>query len=103
MAFGDSIFSPNRYLSIAGDADGNAWFTDGLRINKYSVTTHEAVSRFQGFSGDGGPLTAAYFETPSRIAFAPSGDFYVLDQGNFRIRKISSSRLRNAKRRPGHR
>jgi uncharacterized protein (TIGR03437 family) len=94
-AFGDSTLSPSPFISIAGDAEGNAWFTDGLRINKYTATTQEAVSQFQGFSGDGGPMVAAYFYNPSRLAFAPSGDLYVLDQSNNRVRRIRGSPPKN--------
>jgi hypothetical protein len=93
MSFGASVLSrsQSQYLSIAGDSDGNAWFTDGLRINKYSSTTHEVLNQFQGFSGDGGPLSDAFFENPGRIARALNGNFYVLDRGNYRIRSITAS------------
>lgn len=42
----------------------------------------------QGFSGDGGPAVKAQFTCPSGIAVAASGDLYVSDHGNNRIRRI---------------
>jgi sugar lactone lactonase YvrE len=41
-----------------------------------------------GFSGDGGPAVGAQFQTPRDIVFDDSGNLYVTDRGNNRIRKI---------------
>lgn len=43
-----------------------------------------------GFSGDGGSAAYARFKEPSQIAFDRSGNLYVLDFGNARIRKIDT-------------
>ena len=43
-----------------------------------------------GYSGDGGPATAAALHSPGGICLNPSnGDLIVPDQGNHRIRKIT--------------
>ena len=42
----------------------------------------------KGFSGDGGLAKKARFNRPHSIQFGPSGDLYVCDIGNHRIRKI---------------
>lgn len=44
-----------------------------------------------GFSGDSGPATAAQFRNPSSAKFDTSGNLYVADYNNHRIRKISPS------------
>ena len=42
-----------------------------------------------GFSGDGGPATAARLAEPRNIDFGPDGSLYIVDQVNDRIRRVS--------------
>ena len=42
-----------------------------------------------GFGGDGGPAAAAMLNSPSGIAFDPSGNLLIADSGNNRIRKVT--------------
>ncbi|MEK6675021.1 MAG: NHL repeat-containing protein, partial [Planctomycetota bacterium] len=42
-----------------------------------------------GYSGDGGPATAAQLNTPSDIEVAPDGSIYIADTSNNVIRKVS--------------
>lgn len=41
-----------------------------------------------GFAGDGGPATVARLNQPRHIAFDSSGNLYIVDSGNIRVRKV---------------
>src|SRR5258706_453167 len=44
-----------------------------------------------GFSGDGGPATAASLWGPCAVAVDSSGNLFIADQGNNRIRRVDAS------------
>ena len=63
------------------------------KIRKYDVATglvQISCGRGPGFSGDGGPADAALMSMPKAIAFAPSGDLFIVDTRNFRVRRIAA-------------
>lgn len=45
----------------------------------------------RGFSGDGGPAISARLDGPSDVAVSSAGDIYILDDNNFRIRKVDAA------------
>lgn len=44
-----------------------------------------------GYSGDGGPASSAELSYPSGFAFDSSGNLYIGDSGNARVRKVTAS------------
>ena len=64
------------------------------RIRKVSasgIITTVAGTGTAGFSGDGGPATAARLNWPDGVAVDASGNLFVADVFNGRIRKVSAS------------
>ncbi|MFE8602937.1 IPT/TIG domain-containing protein [Archangium violaceum] len=66
--------------------------------NRFSVTYREGTitasvgSGTVGFSGDGGPVTSARLNGPSALALGNSGELYIADTGNHRIRVANRTR-----------
>ena len=42
-----------------------------------------------GYGGDGGPATAATLRFPRNVAFGPDGSFFIADNNNFAVRRVS--------------
>jgi sugar lactone lactonase YvrE len=55
------------------------------------IITTVAGTGTQGYSGDGGPATNAELYNPNDVAFDASGNLYIADTGNHRIRKVNAS------------
>jgi uncharacterized protein (TIGR03437 family) len=91
---GGTVFSGlyfNPLLSITGQSRGHAWYTDGIHINRSDVSFHGTYGQVQGFSGDGGPAASAFYSNPASLHFSATGDLYILDVGNNRVRRITGS------------
>ncbi len=82
--------------AIAQDTDGNIYFADATnqRVRKINLTTGiittVAGNGTAGFSGDGGAATNAQLNGPSSISLDFSGNIYIADYNNHRIRKVNS-------------
>lgn len=80
------------YMAI--DNLNNLYFTDPV-YNRVRVIAPDGMIRCiagtgsRGFSGDDGPATAAIFDGPSGLATDDTGNVYVADYNNSRIRKIT--------------
>jgi sugar lactone lactonase YvrE len=66
--------------------------THNHRIRKLNlvtgILTTIAGTGVQGFSGDDAPATAARLDLPTALAIDSTGNLYLADTGNYRIRKI---------------
>jgi len=88
-----SLWGP---YGVAVDASGNLYIADqgNYRIRKvdtWGIITTVAGNGTYGYSGDGGPATNASLWLPSDVAVDTSGNLYIADYGNHRIRKVDTS------------
>ncbi len=82
--------------SMAFDAAGNLYMTDHWaacvrKINPAGIITTVAGTGVYGFSGDGGPATAAMLDNPCHVQVDAAGNLYICDWVNARLRKINTS------------
>ena len=82
--------------AVATDRSGNVYFADRLaakifKMNASGIISTIAGNGTNGFSGDGGPATAAKLRDPSGLAIDGNGNIYFSDYTNDRIRKVSTS------------
>ena len=86
----------NNPFSIVVDSFGDIYFPDQANnriraINPSGVIKTIAGTGVLGYSGDGGPATAAKMNSPFGIMIDKFGSIYISDQNNNRIRKITCS------------
>ena len=92
-------------MSVAVDAAGNLYIADSsnLVVRKVTVSTG-IITTFAGsctiinngfcgsvgaYSGDGGAATSAKMNYPTSVAVDGSGNVYIADSGNHRVRKVT--------------
>lgn len=61
------------------------------RVSPSGVITTVAGNGFAGYSGDGGPATAAAIDSPRGVAVLADGSILFPDTNNHRVRKVSPS------------
>jgi len=81
---------------VAVDGSGNVYIADKnneriRKVNTSGVISTIAGNGSAGFSGDGGLATAAELNVPVGVACDGSGNIYIVDENNQRIRKINTS------------
>ncbi len=82
--------------SLAFDGSGNLYISDNIHnrirmINSSGIITTVVGTGSGGFSGDGGAATAAQINNPRGIAIDASGNLYIADESNNRVRKVTPS------------
>jgi len=89
-----SLYNPS---SVAVDTSGNVYITDQYhrivrKVNTSgTITTVAGVENTRGYSGDNGPATSAQLDSPKALAIDASGNLYIADQYNYRIRKVNTT------------
>ena len=90
----------NHPTDLAELPDGTilmmAWHNHKLRaINPDTGNVRIVYGAGAGFAGDGGPATSAVFKQPKSLEVDAAGNIYILDQQNFRIRKVGTDGIIN--------
>lgn len=80
----------------AADAAGNLYVSDAakhqvIRISPSGQFTVIAGVGKPGFSGDGGPAKDAQLNQPYGLAIDPTGNLYIADLQNARVRKVDTN------------
>jgi len=88
-----TIFFP---LGVAVDTAGNLYISEWLghrvrRVDSSGTITTVAGNGTPGFSGDGGPASAALLNYPVDLATDASGNLYIADWLNFRVRMVDTT------------
>ena len=105
LAFPRNVTAKNAPLggltAVTLDSHGNLYVADATYNMVFEINPHGAIQivagrvccdgNGQGFAGDNGPATAALLSTPTGIALDPSGNLFIADDGNGRVRKVTTN------------
>ena len=92
-AISAALYKPQ---GLAVDSSGDIFIVDGTNVVKKVSASTGLISTFagngtSGFLGDGGPATAAELNAPTGLAVDSSGDVFIADSSNNRIREVNAS------------
>jgi uncharacterized protein (TIGR03437 family) len=97
---GDNVPATSAAIGQPGgitvDGDGNLFISESGRVRKVNLsgtitTVAGPTKKASGFSGDGGPATAATLAAPLGLAVDSFGNVYIADSSNGRIRKVDAA------------
>jgi uncharacterized protein (TIGR03437 family) len=104
LAFGNQLLGEGRiefydlydgiHSTPAAGPNGAIYVPDPFNHIIVAISPSGAVNRIAGrnhYGGDLGPAKLAILNNPKSIAAGPSGNIYVADNANYRIRKIDPS------------
>ncbi len=92
MGTSASLYNPR---DVEVGPDGMIYIADQLnnRIRRFDpmtgIVTTVVGTGVVGYTGDGGPPSAATLHNPTGIAFDENGWLYIADQNNHRIRRVN--------------
>jgi uncharacterized protein (TIGR03437 family) len=98
--FGDgdvaAVASLHGPQSVWVDSDLDVFIADTLnhrvrKVDPSGIVSTLFAARGQGFAGDGGQATDALLSFPTSIFFDNAGNLFIADEGNHRVRKVSTS------------
>jgi len=83
-------------LGVGVDSAGNIYIADSgnnrvRKVNTAGIINTIAGTGTAGYSGDGGPATAAQLNNPYDVQIDSAGNLYITDNANHRIRKVNTS------------
>jgi len=86
----------NTPKGLAVDASGNIYIADEAnnrirKVNTSGIISTVAGNGTAGYSGDGGAATSAEINSPYGVAIDASGNLYIADEANNRIRMVNTS------------
>ncbi len=81
---------------LAVDGAGNVYIADDennviRKVSTVGIITTVAGNGTFGFSGDNGPAVDAQLNVPAAVAVDDSGNIYIADENNNRIRKVNTA------------
>ena len=87
-------------FGVAVDSSGNLFIADCenyriRKVTKCGIITTVAGYGTQAFFGDGGYATSAGLSSPFGVALDSSGNLFIADHGNARIRKVQNNPQNN--------
>lgn len=94
---GDGLNGTNASLNsptgLAFDAVGNLFIADSAnnrirKVDQNGIITTVAGKSGNGYSGDGGPATNALLSIPWGISVDATGNLYIANNGDHRVRKV---------------
>jgi sugar lactone lactonase YvrE len=96
----DGLAATNASLALpfgaAVDGSGNLYFSDSMNCRVRKVDTNGIITTVAGngefaFTGDGGKATNASLGYPEDLAVDGSGNLYIADNSNERVRKVDTN------------
>ncbi|MES2762983.1 MAG: T9SS type A sorting domain-containing protein [Bacteroidota bacterium] len=86
----------NQPLRMVADASGNLFFTEYgnncvRKINASGIISTFSGNGTVGFFGDGSLPSVALLNHPTSLCFDPTGNLYIADLDNYRVRKVDYS------------
>lgn len=86
----------NGPVDVSIDATGNLYIADKYnkvvrKVNAAGIISTVAGNGTIGYTGDGGPATAAQFKTVDAVATDKAGNIYIADGQSSVIRKVNTS------------